>query len=398
MAGTEISLDLLGDDERAILAAPYPGFTETEIAARRDKVSNAMAEQNLDALIVAEFGFGGTAVHWLTNWPSTTAAVLVLMPGQPVHLVVEHYNHLPHARQMACDVDVVWGERKPLSVASGNLKKLAPDAKRVGLIGRLSANDYGAISAGVDEITDFNRAYFTLRLIKSDAEISWMRIGALFSDMALDAMAKAVTPGITERQLAAATQAAYLPHGGAHVIEFMGVTPMDDPSCCVPLQFPSTRHVRQGDALVTEISSHFWTYSGQVLRTMTIDAEPNQLYQDLHDVAEAVLTGIEGVLRPGAAAADVIAQTAVIEEAGFTIWDDITHGYGGGYLAPVLGCTSRPAGLVPDFTFAEKMTLVVQPNIITKDASAGVQTGGLVRITKDGNERMQIYPSGIIRI
>ena len=44
------------------------------------------------------------------------------------------------------------------------------------------------------------------------------------------------------------------------------------------------------------------------------------------------------------------------------------------------------------------MTLVVQPNIITKDASAGVQTGGLVRITKDGNERMQIYPSGIIRI
>jgi Xaa-Pro aminopeptidase len=182
------------------------------------------------------------------------------------------------------------------------------------------------------------------------------------------------------------------------VIEFMGVTPMDDPSCCVPLQFPSTREVRPGDALVTEISSHFWTYSGQVLRTMTVEAEPNQLYQDLHGVAEAVLTGIEGVLRPGATAADVIAQTAVIEDAGFTIWDDVTHGYGGGYLQPVLGCASRPAGPVPDFTFAENMCLVVQPNIITKDASAGVQTGGLVRITKGGNERMQIYPSGIIRI
>lgn len=398
MADTEISLALLTNEERAILDAPYPGFAAPEIAARRDKVTGAMGSENLDALIVAEFGFGGTAVHWLTNWPSTTAAVLVLVPGQPVHLVVEHYNHLPHARQMASEVEVVWGERNPLGVASGILKKLAPDARRIGVIGRLSANDYGAISAGVDEIADFNRAYFTLRLIKSDAEISWMRIGALFSDMALDAMAKAVTPGITERQLAAATQAAYLPHGGAHVIEFMGVTPMDDPSCCVPLQFPSTRKVRPGDALVTEISSHFWTYSGQVLRTMTVAAEPTQLYRDLHDVAEAVLAGIEGVLRPGATAADVIAQTSVIEEAGFTIWDDVTHGYGGGYLAPVLGCASRPAGPVPDFTFAENMTLVVQPNIITKDATAGVQTGGLVRITADGNERMQIYPSGIIRI
>jgi Xaa-Pro aminopeptidase len=398
MADTDIGLDLLGEEERAILGAPYPGFAAAEIAARRDRVIAAMAEDNLDALVVAEFGFGGTAVHWLTNWPSTTAAVLVLVPGQPVHLVIEHYNHLPHAEQMVTDADVIWGERKPMQVAADILKKLAPGLSRIGVIGRLSANDYAAVGGQADAIEDFNRAYFTLRLIKSQAEISWMRIGALFSDMALQAMVEAVEPGVTERQLAAATQAAYLPHGGAHVIEFMGVTPMDDPDCCVPLQFPSSRAVRRGDALVTEISSHFWTYSGQVLRTMTVAAEPNALYQDLHDVAEAVLAGIEGVLRPGATAADVIAETAVIEAAGFTIWDDVTHGYGGGYLAPVLGCASRPAGPVPDFTFAENMMLVVQPNIITKDASAGVQTGGLVRITKDGNERMQIYPSGIIRI
>lgn len=70
----------------------------------------------------------------------------------------------------------------------------------------------------------------------------------------------------------------------------------------------------------------------------------------------------------------------------------------GGYLAPVLGCASRPAGPVPDFTFAENMTLVVQPNIITKDAKAGVQTGGLVQITSDGVKRLQQYPSGLIRV
>jgi Xaa-Pro aminopeptidase len=393
-----IGIHLLGPEERAILDAPYPGFGVDELARRRDQVMAVMREENLDALLVAEYGFSGTAVHWLTNWPATTAALVVLVPGQPLQVVVEHYNHLPHAGRMVADAEVVWGMRKPMSVACDLLNKMAPSAARLGVIGRLSPNDLAAITGGVDEIVDFNAAYGRLRLIKSDAEISWMRIGALFSDMALDAMASAVRPGITERELAAATQAAYLPHGGAHVIEFMGVTPMADPDCCVPPQFPSTRAIRQGDVLVTEISSHFWTYSGQVLRTITIEAEPTPLYQELHAVAEEVLIGIEGALRPGCTAADIFRLTAVIEAAGFTIWDDVTHGFGGGYLAPVLGCTSRPAGPLPDLTFAENMTLVVQPNIITRDAKAGVQTGGLVRITAAGAERMQAYPGGLIRV
>ena len=34
------------------------------------------------------------------------------------------------------------------------------------------------------------------------------------------------------------------------------------------------------------------------------------------------------------------------EAADFTIIDDLLHGYGGGYLAPILGSASRPAGPV----------------------------------------------------
>src|SRR5256885_6357252 len=34
----------------------------------------------------------------------------------------------------------------------------------------------------------------------------------------------------------------------------------------------------------------------------------------------------------------------VIEDAGFTVYDDLMHGFGGGYFPPVLGSKSRPAG------------------------------------------------------
>ena len=121
-------------------------------------------------------------------------------------------------------------------------------------------------------------------------------------------------------------------------------------------------------------------------------------YQELHAVAEEVQKNIEAALKPGCTAAEIFELSSVIEKAGFSIWDDLTHGYGGGYLAPVLGCASRPAGPVPDFRFEKNMTLVVQPNIITKDAKAGVQTGGLVKITETGAERMQPYPSGLFKV
>ena len=398
MTKTNIGLNLLSTVEQEILDQAYPRFSAAEISQRRNKLIAEMAEQNLDALVVAEFLFTGSAVHWLTNWPATTASIAILTPDHPVQVIIEHYNHIPHAKKMVTEAEVLWGERDPLSIASNLLKSIRQSTRRLGIIGRLTPNEQKAVAENVDTIIDFNSVYNRLRLIKSDEEMNWMRIGALFSDMALDAMVQNVKPGITERELSAKTQAAYLPYGGAHVIEFMGVTQMETPDCCVPPQFPSTRKIQSGDVLVTEITSHFWNYPGQVLRTMTISERPTPLYQELHEVAELVRTNIEKTLRPGCTAAEIFELSSVIEDAGFSIWDDLTHGYGGGYLTPVLGCASRPAGPVPDFTFEENMTLVVQPNIITKDAKAGVQTGGLVKITATGAERMQVYPNGLLSL
>jgi Xaa-Pro aminopeptidase len=88
----------------------------------------------------------------------------------------------------------------------------------------------------------------------------------------------------------------------------------------------------------------------------------------------------------------------VIEDAGFTIIDDLLHGYGGGYFPPILGTRSRPAGPVPEEPFAAGMTVVIQPNVVTRDGRAGVQTGELVLITAQGVERLHAYPRGFIRV
>ena len=173
---------------------------------------------------------------------------------------------------------------------------------------------------------------------------------------------------------------------------------MDDPNVAVPRQFHSTRKIATGDVVSSEISAAFWDYSGQVLRTFAVGARPNALYRDLHAAADAAFDAIVAVLKDGTTPADVVAASRVIEEAGFTTIDDLMHGYGGGYLPPIVGTHSRPAGKIPDTPMRAGMCVVVQPNVVTPDHTAGVQTGELLLITQTGVERMHAMPRGFVTV
>jgi Xaa-Pro dipeptidase len=95
-------------------------------------------------------------------------------------------------------------------------------------------------------------------------------------------------------------------------------------------------------------------------------------------------------------AQELVDAAAVIEEAGFTTVDDLVHGFGGGYLPPVLGSPSRAIRPTPDFTLEAGMTVVVQPNVTTTDGRLGVQTGELLLVTEQGPERLHSFPRGLV--
>jgi Xaa-Pro dipeptidase len=186
--------------------------------------------------------------------------------------------------------------------------------------------------------------------------------------------------------------------GGTTGIHFIGTTPMRDPQVAAPSQFHSSRRVQTGDIVFAEITAAFWDHNGQVLRSFSGGEEPTPLYRDLHAAADAAFDAVVVVLRHGATPAQVIEASGVIEDAGFTVIDDLLHGYGGGYFPPILGTRSRPGGPVPEEPFEAGMLVVVQPNVVTRDGKAGVQTGEMLLITHDGVERMHAYPRGFERI
>ena len=104
------------------------------------------------------------------------------------------------------------------------------------------------------------------------------------------------------------------------------------------------------------------------------------------------------ILKDGTTIEEINAVSSKIEDGSFSIWDDLIHGYGGGYLDPVLGTKSRPASSYEGFKFKENMTVVIQPNVITNDHKAGIQTGELVHIQKDKSVRMHSFKMGYIEL
>jgi len=377
-----------------LLGEPYPRFSDAEMKRRDTLLAQMIEAHGLDALIAAEFMRAGTATGWITGWPVTAEAVTVMIPGMPRRMYVQHFNHLPLARRVSHDTEVLWGESGAAQLAAGAISKTKTGRCRVGVIGRLTAAQNGMLAAAFD-VVDMNKAYAQARLVKSEEELRWLELAADLTDLAVTALAEGAKPGLDERALSALVQAPYLPYGATNFIHYFQAASMDAPDAAVPRQYPSARKLATGDALSTELSVDYWGYTGQVLRTFFIGREPNALYRDLHAVADAVLDDIMALIRPGVHVRDLVAASRKIEDAGYTIIDDLIHGYGGGYLPPVLGSASRPAaGAMPDMTLKSGMALVIQPNVVTKDWKAGVQTGNLVIVKESGALPLQKFPRG----
>jgi Xaa-Pro dipeptidase len=373
-------------------AAAPPPFSTAEIARRRHLVEDCAAQGGLDAVVVYGANRAGSAVPWLTGWPVTREAVVVMRPAAQPVLLVGFANHVPNAVRIAIDCDVQpCGES-----AAETMKALLGHVRRVGVIGAFPAPIRRMLSAA-GEVVELDAGYLKMRAVKSAEELAHLRHAAWLTDRSAAALVQAALPGATELELIEAVESSYGGTGATNHIHYVAATSMADPDRCVPGQWPTTRTLDSGSAVVFELSTAWGQdTAGQLLRTVTVEAEPTPLYAELHELATWVHDAIVARLRPGALPADLLAVADPVLDKGFVTVDDLVHGFGGGYLAPVLSHRAAPTGPHAE-PLVEGMTVVVQPNIATPDLAAGVQTGELYEITADGARSLHAFPTGLLR-
>ncbi len=378
----------------------FDRFSAEEMERRRGLARTLMDEHGLDALVL--FGNSGVNRHnqanvfWLTNHLDLHHCYLVLPRDSEPTLLVGLTNHVPNAREVSGIRAVEWGGYRPAEKIAERLGA----ARRVGLVGVNATFDMGmpyahylTLRDRVGEVVDVTRKFQRLRLVKSDEELEWLRRAAELSDKAMVAVAEGARPGMTEVELVALAEHAYRSEGGMPHITFLRSMAMDDPTGCVPAQNPSHRPLERGDVIITEFSASYWGYSGQLHRPIFVDAEPAPDWRRLFDAALAAYEGLVEAVRTGAAVADAIRAAAPIRDAGFTIYDDLLHGYGVDILPPLVDRARFEDPPAADgLRFERNMAVVLQPNPITPDERMGLQLGALTIVTDAGAESLHHVP------
>jgi Xaa-Pro dipeptidase len=395
--------------------ADYPRFSPAEFERRR-AATDALMERNGCEVIIffgssAQAGTGQADIYYLSHHMGRQENFVVWFAGQEPVLLVEAYNHVPNALRQSVIADTRHGGPK---VAFGAtlldlLKERKSSPTRVGIVGWLPYQVYSPLADGLPgvELVDLTRDFRHLRLHKSDEELEWLRLGAQRTDAAMVSMMEGMRPGIREFELAFLLSDGYRVEGGEDYLHYISSTPQGAPDRCCPAQTPSNRTLAKGDIVSIELSIGYHGYAGQALRTMIIDDEPNDLFSDLYEVAELAYEGMCGAIKPGSTTEVVLTAAEVIDDRGYHIVDGLLHGYGIGLLPPSIPGDGNPTTLTRPvrlegasqrpFVFEEGMTVVVQPNVVTADGSAGVQLGNLVLVTPDGVEPMHDCPFEFVR-
>jgi Xaa-Pro dipeptidase len=369
----------------------YPRFSEAEYRRRYALVRSQMAIHGIDCLVVTgDTGMNAELmadVHWLSNWNSTASQGFVVLPldAEPT-LFCSLFVYRPNALARSVIEDV----REGTDVASRLLELKAPQT--IGMVGPFPHDLVEDMKSRLPNATfvPAGQWFGELRRSRSPEEVEWLEKGAAFADIGLEAMVRAIRPGVTERQLYAATVNAVLEAGGTFSFQWVGSTPMSHPMMVYPSPEPSNRKLEKGDLVITEIAAGYEWMSGQVNRCIAVGQEPPEEYLQLHRMTVQLCHDMSAALQPGSFPADVAKTARPLIEAGYRL-DFLAIGRPTGASTPPI-LPQAPSLPFYQRPFVENETVMLLPMPYRPSSPMGLFLGNLVIVRPGGAVSLQKYP------
>src|SRR5215218_2074730 len=104
---------------------------------RREAIEAVMEREGVDHVVLFGANRSGSAVSWLTGWPVTREAHVLVTRGEPDVLLVSFFNHVPEARRRASAADVRFAGDDPAAGLAQLLRARGADGRPVGFVGPL---------------------------------------------------------------------------------------------------------------------------------------------------------------------------------------------------------------------------------------------------------------------
>jgi Xaa-Pro dipeptidase len=370
----------------------YPTFSDAEIERRHKVVYGLMDQEGVDAILFYGSGRYASDVYWLSDWPSSREAYLLMQSGNEPVILMQLFNHYPMARVMSWIKDVRWAGANTTHSVADLVRERGLESKKIGLVGSIAYQVYIELRERYPNATfvDLGGKLRMLRTIRSAEEIERIRFASKLTDRSIEALAEGLREGLREDEIPAIIEPVYLKAGGYAGIHFMSSMPMRDPDFPVPSQFHSGRKLKKGDALITEISGAYSGYSGQIHRTFSIGEGPTPEWQKMHDAATEGFEVLSKVIKDGATTTEAEEAAEIIHRRGYSTYDDLVHGVN--QYPPIFQTKTRKRHQSKEMVFCENMVIVIQPNLMTYDEKMGLQFGETLVVKKNGCESLNAYP------
>ena len=297
-------------------------FDRAEYQDRIARTLEAMAAEKLDGLLM----FQQESMYYLTGYDTFGFCFfqcLYLGADGKLALLTRSAD-LRQARHTSIIEDIrIWTDAdgaRPAEDLKKMLDSLGAKGKRLGI----ETQSYGLTHfngrmvdealAGFCKLTDANDLVNMIRVVKSEAELNYVRKAGKLGDKALKAAVKATRAGADEGDILAAQQAAVFAGGGDYPANEFIIGSGRDALLC---RYKSGRRkLSKRDQLTLEWAGVYRHYHAAFMRTVII-GKPTKHHRAMDEAAREALAEVETMLRPGRTAGDVFAAHArVMDEHG----------------------------------------------------------------------------------
>jgi Xaa-Pro aminopeptidase len=346
---------------------------------RLEKLRQALAEQNLDAILV-----GGVENRRYLSGFTGSAGHLLISPGRAVLATDFRYYEQVGREAGAFElarVTTTMAALLPELLARDGIHRLGFESEH------MTVAELQTLSEATADVewVPLKEAVAGLRAVKDEAEIERLRRSAALNDEAYAHLTRTIRPGMTEREAAWEIEA-YMRSHGADKVAFDLIVAAG-PNGALPHAHASEQVIEAGQPVVVDMGCLLDGYCSDMTRTFCL-GEPSahylEVWQIVHRAQEAALRAVRAGL--SGVAADAAARD-VIEAAGYG--EQFGHGLGHGVG---LAVHEKPrAGRLSQDTLQAGMSLTIEPGIYLP-GQFGVRIEDLVIVREDGIENLTGSP------
>jgi Xaa-Pro dipeptidase len=298
-------------------------FSKEELAARRAASIAALQKRGLDGLLM----FRQESMYYLTGYDTFGYVYFqcLYLGADGRVLLLTRAPDLRQAQHTSDIADIrIWVDGPEASPATDLReilrgfgaagKKLGVEWDAYGLTARNGMRLQAAFD-GFASLIDASDLVSRQRLVKSPAEVAYVRKAAALGDLALDEAHRLAAPGTSEAEILAAMQSIIIRNDGDDPANEFIIGSGDDALLC---RYKTGRRVlEKQDQLTLEFAGVFRHYHSCLMRTIPIGKPPARQVE-MHKVAVDALEACKAALKPGRPIGEVFdAHAKVLDAAGY---------------------------------------------------------------------------------